>query len=285
MTDKRIIDERLGNNPLHRMRNRIAAEILLDDWTANYKVNKDSLKHGVSFDDFEGGNLAVIVGAGPTLEENLKDIKHVDKATFFCTDKAFPRICAKRIPEYVCALNTRSPNEECSKWWAAGDTTKSTLIIPITSDPLHLKHWHGKMCFINADLPVTLTDTITKETGLDPLPSGSNVGVFAYMMAVRMGFKNAALIGMDYSFLTREELLKRYNPKETYIIMEHRDKLGNIRWSDWGWFDSAIAFFENARYFGRNRGVRTVNSTERGIIYDGEFIEEMTLEEAGREFI
>jgi len=281
-----IVTDKLSPNPLHRMRSRLAAGVLEEQWTVNYQVNKKYLDKSVPFSSLTNvndGAIAIVVGAGPSLSENLKGLVHFpdkDNVVFFCTDKAFPRMIDSGVPNFVCALNAKSPNKEVCDWWKAG-TAGSTLIMPITADPITLSGWLGRYCFINANLPITLTDTITDETGLNPLSSGSNVGVFSYLMAVRLGFTKVVLIGMDYSFETREEVVRKYPPQEPYIIMEHRNQKGEVRWSSWDWFDSAVAFFEYARFYGKN-GIRTANCTEGGIVYDGEFVEAMTMEEAGR---
>lgn len=284
-----IIPDKLGSNPLHRMRNRIVAEILEEQWKVNYAVNKKYLDKSVSFSsltNMDDQAVAIIVGAGPSLRENLNGLVHFpsrENVVFFCTDKAFPVMSASAgtEPNYVCALNAKSPNKEVSEWWKQGRTTsRSTLIMPITADPVTLVNWQGKYCLINTGLPIDLTDQIERETGLNPIPSGSNVGVFCYLKAARLGFTKIVLIGMDYSFEKREQVVTYYAPGEPYIIMEHRDSKGRIRWSSWDWFDSAVTFFEYARFFGRN-GIRTVNCTEGGIVYDGEYIEAMTMKEAG----
>lgn len=280
-----IVSDKLGTNPLHRMRNRIAAEILEESWKVNYNLNKEYFNspRRVTLESLPSDRLALIVGAGPSLKKNLADLKQYGlswKPTVFCTDKAVEQILPYTIPEYVCALNAQSPKGEVEKWWKKAPTEHSTLIMPITADPVHLKHWDGKFCFVNCALPIDLTDRIAQETKMDPIPGGSNVGVFSYLMATRMGFKTIFLIGMDYSFASRKQVVSRYGRDEPYIVMEHRNTKGEVRWSTWDWFDSAIAFFEYARFFGRN-GIRTINCTDGGIIYDGEYVESMTVQEAG----
>ena len=284
-----IISDRLGPNPLHRMRNRIAAEILEDQWKVNYRVNKKYLtrRNCVKLCDltnFDDEKIAVIIGAGPSLRRNLEDLKALpmDRCDLFCTDKAFPLTQEHHEVKYVTALNAKSPNQEVCGWWKKSFTRKSTLIMPITTDPVTLEDWNGDFCLINCGLPIDLTDTIFNETQIPAIPCGSNVGVLSYMVAARLGYKTCVLVGMDYSFEAREQVLKRYAPGEPYIIFEHRDQQGNVRWSSWDWFDSAVAFFEYARFFKRN-GVRTINCTEGGIVHDGEYIQSMTLRDLGIE--
>jgi hypothetical protein len=268
-----IISERLGNNPLHRMRNRIAAGILEEQWKVNYLVNKKYfwVFNNVRLDSLICDNpkaVAVVVGAGPSLGRNIDDLmkENLENLVFFSTDKAFPILSEVGVsPRFVCALNAKSPDGECSAWWQKGQTKDSTLIMPMTADPKHLDGWKGKYCLINCFLPVDLTDQITAEMKLDPIPGGSNVGVFSYLMAAKLEYKTIILLGMDYSFESREQAIKKYAPGEPYLIIEHRDKDGNIRWTSWDWYDSAIAFFEYAGFFARN-GVRTINASDGGII-------------------
>lgn len=282
-----VIASKLGSNPLHRLRNRIASEVLEDQWKVNYLVNKKYLFKCIPYNAltcYEEDTVAVVVGAGPTLRKNLEhyDSLAAMRCHYFCTDKAFPILSKHVRPNYVTALNAKSPNKEVKGWWAQAPTNESILIMPITADPVTHENWRGRKCFVNCDLPIELTQTIVEQTGLKAIPGGSNVGVFSYLMATRLGYKNIILLGMDYSFETREQVIRKYSPGEPYIIFEHRDEKGNVRWSSWDWFDSAVAFFEYARHF-RRTGVRTINCTEGGIIYDGEFIEDMSLEEASNE--
>jgi hypothetical protein len=280
-----ILRDRLGTNPLHRMRNRIAAELLEEQWRVNYQVNKKYLEKSRnvslrSLTCYDDQKIAVIVGAGPSLPYNLQDyVKHapIDRCVTFVTDKAFPRVHAANIKsDHVLALNAKSPDGEVQGFWKRGETKDSTLVMPITADPATLEGWNGRTCLINGALPIDLTAQIEAETGLSAIPCGSNVGAFSYLLAGRLGFKTIVLIGMDYSFPSREQVVSKYPPGEPYIIFEHRDARGRTRWSSWDWFDSAISFFEYARYLSRN-GVRTINCTEGGIIYDGEYIESAEL--------
>jgi hypothetical protein len=282
-----IISDRLGGSPLHRTRNRIASEILESRWIVNYAVNKKylDLKRCVPLRNltcYDDRAVAVIIGAGPSLARNLEDlVKYapLDRCHVFCTDKAFPMVSKILKPAYVTALNAQSPDDEVSGWWKSGDSKESTLIMPITADPITLDVWNGNYCLVNCALPLDLTDTIAKETGLNAIPGGTNVGVFSYLMASRMGYKTLMLLGMDYSFASREQVVRKYAPNEPYIIFEHRDFKGEVRWASWDWFDSAISFFEYARFLSRN-GIRTINSTEGGIVYDGEYIEAWSIKEA-----
>jgi len=283
-----IVEKRLGSNPLHRRRNRIAAELLEEKWIANYEQNKAVLKNPrvVRLEDLATDALrVVVVGAGPSLQK--QDLTVLPPGTHFLVcDKALPRISHEITPRAVTALNASSPKydgiSQVAWWWSASKCEGTVLIAPLTADPDTFSYWPGRICPINGALPIDLTDRIEQETGLPPYNCGSNVGVFAYLMAGRLGYREIILVGMDYSFRTREEVMAMFKPEEPYMIFECTDIQKEVRWTTWGWFDSAITFFEYARFFARN-GIRTINCTEGGILYDGEFIEASSLKEvAGR---
>jgi len=270
----------IGTNPFHRMVNRATTKLWERQWRLNYEVNKLALPASVSLDSLiceDPQAIAVVAGAGPSLDENLAELSGLVGADFFCTDKAYPKVVEYLDPKYVLAAHPKSP-DDVQKWWNAGDTTKSTLIMPLIADPIYLKDWKGSYCLFNGSTPTTLTQQIINETGLEPINMGYNVGFLGYLLAPRLGYNRVVLLGMDFSFRTREEA-RNQQDGDFYLIIEYPEKDGKPRWANWGWFDTTIAFFEYARFFAK-RGVKTYNCTNGGIIYDGEYIEEMTVKEA-----
>lgn len=280
-----IVEDRLGTNPLHRVRNRTAARILESVWERNYEENKALMmgQERIPFKDLQarrGGSVALVVGAGPSLDENLADLRYLPlgSLTMFCCDKAFPKVSRITPPQVVTALNAENPAVEA--WWKEARTmTNSVLLAPVTCDPRTFKAWKGPVCPVHISLPVTLSDRIAQETGEKGMMGGSNVGVFSYLMAAQLEYDNIILIGLDYSFRTREEALAKHRPGEQYMLWEGIGRKGEVRWTTWDWFDSAITFFEYARFVFRARGIRTFSCTGDGILYDGEFIEDCGLKE------
>lgn len=272
-------------NPLHRIRNRIAAGILEDRWTGNYEANKELLLKSYPFEKcrMPQTNAALIIGAGPSLSKNLANIHKLplDRMTVFCCDKAYRQFLKEYTPHVVTALNARNP--DLHQWFWDLPTAASTLLAPVTADPDTFKHWNGPKCCVHCALPVDLTDRIRTETGIGGVNGGSNVGVFSYLMAGRLEFPYILMVGMDYSFRSKDEALALKKKDEPYMVMEFTDPNKEPRWTTWDWFDSAIAFFEYARFFQRNRGIRTLNLTDGGILYDGEYIEDMNITDALRE--
>lgn len=292
-----IKESQLGGNPLHRMRNRKASQILEQTWIDNYERNKPLLKHPkrVSFESLVSGrDTCVIFGAGPSVEKNIKTLssilskKAVD-ADYFTCEKSYPLLmrtdAAPIVPRVVTAINAQSPKDisgkaEVSRFWdAITDKSRTVLLSPLTADPITFSTWSGAICPILCALPVDLTDRMVKETGLRPLSGGSNVGVFTYLMASLMGYKNLVVCGMDYSFKTKREAMAHYAPDDPYMVWEGTDIKGEIRWTTWDWFDSALSFFEYSRFLWRAKGIRTINCSDGGILYDNEYIVDQRLED------
>jgi hypothetical protein len=101
-------------------------------------------------------------------------------------------------------------------------------------------------------------------------------------MCGHWGANPIAYIGLDFSFLTRNEIMLRYDAEEydpkAYNVLEMTDINGDIRFLDLGWFDMAEAFQERVRAMQDWYGTTTVNCTEGGINYS-DSVRAMTLKE------
>jgi hypothetical protein len=118
-------------------------------------------------------------------------------------------------------------------------------------------------------------------------------------MAATIGLDPIGYIGLDFSYLTREEVMKRFVVRyeeqphgqyytgepikkpifsKEYNILEMGGIDGETRWLDLGWFDMAQAFQEHCRDMRDFRRIRTVNCTEGGI-NASKYVEIMTLKE------
>lgn len=271
---------------LREQRSMVILEMLMDQWEENYVRNKAKIQVTQKTDpDMEvwGSDPVLVIGAGPSLEKNKCDIDPKRYSIAAC-DKTVPILMEQGIvPDTVFALNA-APTD-VRRWVASANDGITALVVPCGVHPDTYKSWRGPIKFINAVTPTALSSRIERELGLRQYPIGSNAGTFAYTMMGFWNYKRIGCIGLDFSFLTRGEVISRYEVEggglKQYNILEMTDINGDVRFLDLGWFDMAQAFQEKARDFRDMFGTRTINCTEGGINYS-EDCEAMTLKEFNR---
>lgn len=143
--------------------------VWLKKWMANSKANKERLKSLPRFSrDFlsnqiHKGRPAIVVGAGPSLENNIERLKTVDreKCIVIATDRAFRQICQHGIkPHYVVSLDAWDELFKFlqgyewirrTKWSETNITTDHTgitLICTVHSHPTLFDAWKGNFLVI-----------------------------------------------------------------------------------------------------------------------------------------
>lgn len=297
---------------LREQRSDVVAELLKKEWEENYVQNKrwilardNALARAIEKGGRDKGP-AMVVGAGPSVNKNLKDLDH-ELYTIYAADKMCPRLVDMGIyPEVVCALN--AAHTDVAKWLEPANKRGVKLIVPCGVNPEAHEAWEGEVIFVNAVTPTGLHERVQAECHYSPVVIGSNVGTMCYTMATHFGHNPIAYIGLDFSFLTRDEVMKKYitgytdgveleyepgslgiQPKSTkpckipiyskqYHIIEMTDINDEVRWLDIGWWDMSQAFQEKVRDFKQFYGVRTINCTEGGINYS-DYCGAMTLKE------
>jgi len=278
-------------------RSEVIAGGLRDLWEQNYIKNKRYILAGYDLSqtvEIRDGP-ALCIGAGPSLQKNIKDIKKGLYKLVAC-DKTCPKLVDLGIvPEYVVALN--AAHTDVQKWLEPVSRPGVTLIVPCGVHPETYEGWKGSIQWINAIVPTGLHMRIWHETlsGLVPRTIGSNAGTFAYLMAAEMGFNPVAYIGMDFSFLTREEVMRKYITHyedhlkvpvgstwpwppisewkpckvpvyaKQYNVMEMTDIMHDVRWLDIGWWDMAQAFQSHVKRMREEKGTMTYCCVEGGI--------------------
>lgn len=276
-------------------RSEAIAEDLRGVWEDNYVQNKKLIM--VSYDLSQGlgkrGGAALCIGAGPSLKKNIGDIRE-ELYTLVACDKTCPRLVELGMaPDYVVALN--AAHTDVQKWLEPVSMPGVTLIVPCGVHPEAVVGWKGSIQWINAVLPTGLQMRVWHETGHIPRTIGSNAGTFSFLMAAEMGFNPVAYIGMDFSFLTREEVMRKYITHYTdgmelemdpipanwtkckrkpckiphhakqYNVLEMTDIVDDVRWLDIGWWDMAQAFQAHVKRMGNDNGTKTYCCVEGGI--------------------
>ena len=272
---------------LREQRSEIVSSILKEQWEKNYLANKrwilarDDPMRDATEGRYPPQGPCLVVGAGPSVNKNLADIDR-SLYTIIACDKITPKLIARDIvPDFICALN--AAHTDVKEWLKPANMQGVDLIVPCGVNPEAYEDWNGGLLFINAVTSSGLHERVKAECGYRDVVIGSNAGTFAYTMAVYLGYNPIAYMGLDFSFLAREEVMRKYfkpeqieifgetikflRPEAGYNILEMTDINGDVRYLDLGWFDMAQAFQEKARDYAQFFGIRTINCTEGGINY------------------
>ncbi|MGI5088780.1 motility associated factor glycosyltransferase family protein [Treponema vincentii] len=144
---------------------------------------------------------ALILGAGPSLEEGLVLLKqHRKRYTVFCTDTAFPAVCANGItPEFFIAIDP----QHISYQHTIGVIPKETIgIFDLSANTAGARRFYenGNALFFTAG-GHPLVQTAALFSPIPPLTTGSGtVAVAAYHAAQALGYRHIECIGMDFAY-------------------------------------------------------------------------------------
>ncbi len=207
---------------------------------------------------------ALVIGAGPSLQNNLDNLKKLDKfdGVTLCTDGAINRVLENDIiPDYV---GTLEDTPDLDKYY----------ITDIVKEKGHLL----KACFIS-DRVHNNTRKAIREAGLDIKVAGdlrgyitSNVGLFFWLFAT-MSLKcdKVYMIGMDHCYgpglgppIDRSTELFKYGFKTRINPFNKEEIILHPAYELW------TEEFE--WYAQENPKVKTYNLTGRGALYNKDFI-------------
>jgi hypothetical protein len=246
-------------------------------WEENYIVNKREVRpeEWLTPQYAKPGDFrpCLCVGAGPSLgktldkiDPKLYDVVACDKISGILVDVGV-------MPKYIVALNAAKTNVR--EWLEKANREDVTLVMPIGVNPITYETWRGKRLFINAVTTTRLHERVATETDVVPLTIGSNAGTFAYVLACMTMHNPIGYIGMDFSFLSRRDVLEKQDPRH-YNLLEMSDVNGDTRYLNLGWFDMAEAFQEMCMMHSQWFGIETFNCTEGGINYS-QWVNQMPL--------
>ena len=147
------------------------------------------------------GRTALILGAGPSLEEGLSLLKKKrQRYTVFCTDTAFPAVCANGItPEFFIAIDP----QHISYQHTIGVIPKETIgIFDLSANTAGARRFceNGNAFFFTAG-GHPLVQTAALFSPFPPLTTGSGtVAVAAYHAAQALGYRHIECSGMDFAY-------------------------------------------------------------------------------------
>ena len=144
---------------------------------------------------------ALILGASPNLEKGLLPLKkHRQRYTLFCTDTAFPAVCAHGFtPEFFIALDP----QHISYQHSIGAIPKETIgIFDLSAQTATARRFYenGNTFFFTAG-GHPLAQTAALFSPFPQLTTGSGtVAVAAYHAAQALGYRHIECSGMDFAY-------------------------------------------------------------------------------------
>lgn len=147
--------------------------------------------------EFPKDITAIVVAAGPSVEENIEELKRAKgKAVIFAVDRILDYLLDSGLePDFTLTLDPKKPIEYFSK----REDVKIPLIayLEANSDILDIHKGRKIFCTQNS----FMDDIYDKAGKTSPrvLPSGS-VALLAFSVCLELGFKNIILVGQDLAY-------------------------------------------------------------------------------------
>lgn len=175
-------------------------------WTKNFLYNSVNF-HKYPIINFkkinQGENIAIIAGAGPSLNADMKTLKGKrDNFTLFATDTAIkPLLKSGIIPDFIMSLDGQHYSLDD---FTSNILENSTIICDLISYPGIARNFKN----LNYSVSENFYDSIIKHffdyenANLDDfkLELSGTVSDFALKCAIKLGFKNIFFSGLDLSY-------------------------------------------------------------------------------------
>ncbi len=174
-------------------------------WTKNFLLNIRNLENFPFFNPKKqdlGTNVAVIVCAGPSLKNDLKNIKeNRNKITIFAVDTAIkPLIESEIIPDFIVSLD--------GQYYSIDDFVKNmhndtALLLDAVSYPGISRLYKNIYYTVTENIfDNNIIEYFFKYNSLNKfgLSTGGNVSDYAASIAISLGFNNIYFTGLDLSF-------------------------------------------------------------------------------------
>lgn len=209
-------------------------------WTRNIGNNVARIKSEHDIREFKGkfsDKAAIIIGAGPSLYDNASGTNHLEvikeyadkfNGIIIVVDRILPECLQLGIGDYFTVVDgaeiiydkffdngtIRSYNETICAF-NEGAIKQSQMVLPkesykmkaIMATCTHQKvvdAWKGQIYFFVASIPSEIlpnaTPLMCDFTDTSDINAGGNCGMLGWNIAMWMGIKEVALVGMDYSY-------------------------------------------------------------------------------------
>lgn len=144
--------------------------------------------------EFANGSLAVVVGAGPSLDQTLPLIKEgFPKPVVVAADSSLRALRFTGVePDFVVSIDPEKTYESCSE----DDYTPGMAILSSQSHESWVQEWGKRSCFLSGRV---LTEDWLAEKGIakTKLQAVNNAGLTALLFADFLGPAAIIMVGMD----------------------------------------------------------------------------------------
>ncbi|MFH1035735.1 MAG: 6-hydroxymethylpterin diphosphokinase MptE-like protein [Pseudomonadota bacterium] len=139
------------------------------------------------------GLTALVVGAGPSLDDSLPELRGIDQQCFvLAAASALKPLASVGVAPHV-ALAMEAKDE--SRQWEGQDPTNTILAAACSSHPAHFAAWPGERALYH------LQPWVAELLGCgQALPSGGHVTSVAFSLAILMDCHQVILVGQDLAF-------------------------------------------------------------------------------------
>ncbi len=206
------------------------------------------------------GKTAVLVGAGPSLDELLPWIKRIrEKVVLICVSRIAGRLKQSNItPDIIVTADPQKMSYTVSK--AMLDFGDQTLLANANSASPHLvAQWRGPSVYMNTEYPWEDPEQYDNISVVSPTVTNS-----ALNLAMEMGFGNIILAGVDLCYSqeghshAQGSIEREHGPLSVYVDLAVETNSGLQAETNRGYFEAINAFAQQAAQASA-RHIRIIN--------------------------
>jgi hypothetical protein len=261
-------------------------------WTRNIAENYSIIKKSKSIKSLKDvckGATAVIVGAGPSLDKNIDELKNIN-ALIVATDRAYKPLLARGIePDLVVSVDCH--DDLILSYLDKVDSSKYVLILNSASDYQIARNWKGQILYFNmGHAGIQFCDRVLPFL-FPNFMAVANVGCVvntALIMANWIGCKSLILTGCDFSYPNEKMSCDTYDWSEGMfkkIEVDEKTKFANrsgkVKKNGIFTYPPFIDYEKTMKVLETTQKLEIVNATEGGII---DSFPSMSLKEAKEKF-
>lgn len=259
-----FLGEAVARNTIHNIR-----------YITNSNITSDL------YDELPENVPAIIVGAGPSLDNNIVELKRAKgKSIIFATDTSLKYLLAHDIiPDFIVTLDALKSNRhfEDDRW------KDIPLLCSIESKSAILDLHRGKKIFFNTGkylehMYLTLGKTLLTYS------SGGSVATACFSICANLGFKKIVLIGQDLAYKgdfthAGDVILNARGSGQNTLMV--KNIYGNMIKTRYDWY-TYILWYNEAISICKEHSIEVIDATEGGAKLEGSTV--MTLSEVIREY-
>ena len=199
-----------------------------------------------SFDEINlSGIPAILVGAGPSLDKNIDELKRAEgKAFILAVDSA-----AKALVDHNINYNAIITGDAEKEYSVFEDerTRSKVLIAEISSNYKIVENWKGRIFFNGAAMGYVIQNAILDKVlthNIGEVETGGSISTNAFSVLMSLGFKTIVLVGQDLAFTDGKGHVQGFSDQETREDIEERG-IEQIE----GWDGSMLITDPQMRYY------------------------------------